>query len=212
MFVFLDLETTGLEPMKDYIVQFAMVAVDNNLEEIGAPVYYDVALTAEGAGRLYTNPFVRKMHHESGLLRRLEHKIENPGTPGIPQLYELHRICSIEEVQQKAFSYLCTITQELDLSEMSTTEPFFYLAGNSVHFDLAFMKVHMPKIASCFSHKILDITSIGMFEEKFGNGKINVYNSHEHDALSDVRNSLELLRAYAQRCDLTQLLSKQIRR
>ena len=34
------------------------------------------------------------------------------------------------------------------------------LAGNSVYMDLAFLKKHMPRLAQCFHHRLIDVSTV----------------------------------------------------
>jgi len=65
----LDLEMTGLEPLRDHILQAALIITDENLtplEECCFDVWQPEAHLTQ------MSPFVRDMHEESGLLARVE--------------------------------------------------------------------------------------------------------------------------------------------
>ena len=178
MYVFLDLETTGLDPEKDHILQLAMVVTSDDLDPIGEHFCSDVALTEAAAGRLYMNPFVRDMHRKTGLLDRLEDVV-----PPYP----------CEAAEGAAIKFL------RKYAGADRVRGFFTIAGNSVHFDLAFLRVHMPRLAAMFSHRIMDVSVLRMFEDRYGSGAIDVVNDCEHDALADCRCAIRQLHAYVER-------------
>lgn len=185
MIVFLDLETTGLDPVKDHILQLAMVVTDNAGARFAGvqPFQSDVSLTEAAAGRLYMNPFVRDMHRKTGLLGRLEADV----TAG--------RLRDLATIEQGAVDYLRR--PGFELPDKIT------IAGNSVHFDLAFLRHHMPDLAACFSHRIMDVSVLRMFEGLHGDGPIDGGNTNEHDALADVLCSIRQYQGYvARRKDL----------
>lgn len=193
--VFLDLETTGLDPQLDHILQIAIQVVDGEtIEPIGEPFVSDVALTEAAAGRLYMNPFVRDMHRKTGLLDRLESAISDPGQPDRGPY-------GLDRTQGATLAFL-RARGLLPREGALPRRPTLTLAGNSVHFDLAFLRTHMPRLAAMFSHRLLDVSVLRMFEDRWGSGEIAVENTLEHDALADVRSSIEQLRRYVARRSL----------
>ncbi len=71
--------------------------------------------------------------------------------------------------------------------------------GNSVHFDLGFLRVHMPALWSRFSHRVFDIGSVGRFIEGIGMPKPRVNHlphEIEHRAVGDIQRCYRELRAY----------------
>lgn len=44
----------------------------------------------------------------------------------------------------------------------------FILAGNSVHFDLGFLREHIPELAELFSHRLLDVSAAKLFCRSLG--------------------------------------------
>lgn len=178
--VFLDLETTGLNPELDSILQIAFQCVDpESLELVGEPFVSDIALTELAAGRLYTNSYIRDMHRNSGLLARLESQTEEDKIK-----------LSLTQVHQNAYDRLFDIPITFDVACLT-------LAGNSVHFDLGFLKKHMPRLAHVFSHHLLDISVLRMFEDSYGSG--GLHPEKKHDALDDVMSSIEQFREYVKR-------------
>lgn len=65
--LWVDLETTGLDPDKDQVLEVAAVVTDNRLNEVA---FVNVIVTPKG---LVLNEFVLKMHVKNGLLADLVH-------------------------------------------------------------------------------------------------------------------------------------------
>lgn len=69
--VWLDLETTGLDPELDRILEIGVIVTDEDLATLS--VHRRVlAIDAIGAERLAANDFVREMHLRSGLIAECE--------------------------------------------------------------------------------------------------------------------------------------------
>ncbi|KAG4964543.1 hypothetical protein JHK85_039518 [Glycine max] len=73
-----------------------------------------------------------------------------------------------------------------------------HLAGNSIYVDFQFLKKYMPKLASLFSHVLVDVSSVKALcirwypkDQKRAPSKLN-----RHRALDDIRESIEELRYY----------------
>ena len=71
----------------------------------------------------------------------------------------------------------------------------FLLAGSSIHFDLGFLRVHMPKLAAKFSHRLFDVSAIKLFCESLGMPKLP--KAEAHRAMVDVEESFAHYKACA---------------
>ena len=74
-FLWADLETTGLDPNEDSILEAAVVVTDRNLVCLYSGELV-VGMTFTGQARLNANDYVREMHTKSGLLTELENEAE----------------------------------------------------------------------------------------------------------------------------------------
>jgi oligoribonuclease len=90
------------------------------------------------------------------------------------------------------------------------------LAGSSVHVDLAFLRARMPRLASCFSHRVLDVSAVG---EAVARWHPAAYHARPglapdapgaHTADADVRASLAILKWY--RATVFQRDAREVRR
>lgn len=151
--VWLDLETTGLDPRSDAILEIAIRLSDSSglsLDAFSQVVEFD--------GRNLSN-FILDMHTKNGLLAE--------ASP--PSL-------STTEVENYAIAWLGRPAPH------SLT-----LAGSSVHFDLGFLAVHMPRLAAMFSHRLFDVSAIKLFCQRLGMSPLP--KAEAHRAMADVEES-----------------------
>lgn len=98
------------------------------------------------------DPFVLDMHSKNGLLLESTKQREDSRKRNVSRL---------EEVCQ-------TVLRHIPKRVVDGKEKLWTLAGNSVHFDLNFLKVHMPTLAQRFSHRLLDVTAAKLFCASLG--------------------------------------------
>ena len=128
----LDLETTSLDPDEGSILEIAWATA--TLEEpfvvtdaVSAVLRYPSA----GDGAQSLDPFILDMHTRNGLLSECR--------------YSLLGVADVEEELLKV------------VPEISNRENMATLAGSSVHFDHAFLRAKMPRLAARFSHRHYDL-------------------------------------------------------
>lgn len=68
------------------------------------------------------------------------------------------------------------------------------LAGNSVHFDLEWCKVHFPKFAACLSHRVMNVSTLLSAGRTWYPDWEELPSANAHRALDDVYASLALAR------------------
>lgn len=174
--VWVDLETTGLDPNRDRILEVAVLITDDRMNLLEA--WTDtVACPRRKLRRM--DGFVRAMHEGSGLLKA----VARCGRPLADVEYDLVVLLDKWGVDRRAV-----------------------MVGNSVHFDAAFIRRWMPRLAGRFGHQILDVSSVGHLVRRF---HPNVYWSMAnrrdesggpaHRALDDIISSLEQAHEYVAR-------------
>jgi len=136
-FVWLDVETTGLDPAKDLILEVGIIVTDDHFREQARNhwvVRQDLTKVQE-----LMDECVRHMHIKSGLLTELwdERLLSNDGI--------CNQICH----------WLIPLVggPDLPMSERPV------LSGNSIGFDRAMLAVHMPRVLDFVHYRNLDVSS-----------------------------------------------------
>mgnify|MGYP006269087767 CR=1 FL=1 len=171
MIVWIDTETTGLDPKKDALLEIAVVITD---DELNIEHHITTLIAPKRRKLRRMDDFVSRMHTESGLLNDLD----------------TFPVFSIEEAEKHILAFL----------DLHGAGDRLLLAGNSVHFDRGFLDVHMPKLSARFGHQHLDVTSVShcvrrwnkkVYDDlKAASGKV------AHRAIDDILSSINQLRWY----------------
>ena len=130
MLFFLDIETTGLDEIKNDMLEISC------LSTVGEYVMGKVTHTIKPKNTDWQDQmddFVREMHIKNGLLE----EIENNGV-------------SIEDAEKAVMDFVVGQKGE-DIATM---------AGNSIHFDRRFIHKQMPKLDAVFHYRLFDVSSI----------------------------------------------------
>jgi oligoribonuclease len=134
--VWLDLETTGLHPSKDVILEIGIIITDFQLNELTRGQW----IVQQSDGTLsIMNSMVRTMHTNNNLINEVKEL-------GIP----------LEDIEQKIIKFL---------SPYIVKDTKFIMGGNSIGFDKNFIKYHLPSLAELFHYRIIDMSSISIVAE-----------------------------------------------
>lgn len=192
MIVWVDTETTGLDPERGSLLEVAFVVTTDRLEEIAytsalvEPFDYDDIVTK-------LDPAVRAMHEKNGLLR----EVEALGGEG----------CGATAVATRLIRWLINVVDLYVASggyvDAGGSEPGEILkgtplAGSTVGFDRAWLRRHMPSLEALFSYRSIDVSSFTEIAKRWSPA---VYEGRPktviaHRALTDVRESINYLRYY----------------
>lgn len=169
--IWIDLETTGLDPKHNCILEVA--ALESSTEDpFNARPIYEAVLKYprapnEGQGKPIED-LVWRMHEKSGLWERCR-KSELTKWDVEKQL-----AAAIGPAPEKYGDY-----------------PI--LAGNSVWFDRGFMHNHLPFVETLFHHRHYDVSSIKMFCRQLGMPHLHA--AEAHTAMADILESVDHARA-----------------
>lgn len=169
--VWIDVESTGIEPDREHLLQVASIVTDGNLHELDEGTVVVIHYDDDEVRRMRDEctPFVREMHDRTGLWSRLP-----DGDP-------------LPEAEKKILRYISAHVSPDDRPR---------LGGNSITLDRNFLNRYMPEVLERLHYRSYDMTSVSgfvsMFTEcpQFEKRKV-------HDALDDIRESIGEARHYA---------------
>lgn len=179
--IWVDLETTGLDPIMDDVLEMAAVVTDTGL--VGGDDQRDTfhALVSwEGAIEQLTE-WVRNTHTETGLLE----EVTGGSTSSV--------------VLERADHLMATWLDEVRERHQSTR---LTLAGSTPSFDMSFIERHLPEVRQRLHYRLFDVSTLRQacvwWSDVGGSNQTNdLFGWKEepaHRATQDVRYSLELAR------------------
>lgn len=180
--VLLDLETTGLDPIKDRILEIGVILIDWELNEIHQEDWV-LHIPREEALKLM-NPTVRKMHTDNGLLDA----------------------CEKSDLTLEVAEVLVMRLLEKYLEDSTR----FVVVGNSVHFDKLFIKNQMKLLNTLLHYRIIDVSNFSIVAERWTPNKFEAIRKNlkerqqqykerkirEHRVSYDLDNCLHQLKLY----------------
>lgn len=166
--IFLDIETTGLDPVRDMILELAALRVDVNTFEPSDGFQAVISPQKSGVDMPRPDEYVTRMHTANGLFAEIA------AGGGF----------AFGEVYAGLKAWLENIPDWKDGGLLHT------LAGDSVHFDLGFLKIEMPDVAALFSHRLFDVSAFRVARELRGLPPCDIVGATQHRAAPDVMASI----------------------
>ena len=170
MLAWMDLEMTGLDPVRNVIVEIATIITDDDLEIIAEGP--DLVVHATDDDLAFMDEVVVAMHTRSGLLDAIK--------ASTTTLADAH-------AQTMAF-----LTEHL---KEARTVP---LCGNSIGTDRRFLAQWMPEIDDYLHYRSVDVSTIKELSRRWYPAMVKAAprKAGGHRALDDIRESIEELRYY----------------
>lgn len=184
--VWVDLETTGLKPRVDAILELGVMLTD----KWGELINYESWLVGSNSPLYQTaierakrDSVVGPMHQASGLWEEWKYALADVEIQMIPG-----------QVEDMVLDFL---------DENGVEHGKLPMCGSSVHFDRTFLEHHMPKLESNFSYRNIDVSTMRELAKDFNPRLAEVPEKRkpqviEHRALGDLAVTLELYRHYVE--------------
>lgn len=169
VWVWLDLEMTGLFVDKDVILEVAIILTNQKLHQLSNPFSCAIYQSEE----ILTNmsSWSQEHHKKSGLLDKVREST-----------------MSIRDVEKK----LCNI---LDYQPPQTT---FILCGNSIWQDRLFINKYMPHFAEKLHYRMIDVSSVKEIVKTWYHHRSDsvFFKKNNHRATDDIYESIAELKHY----------------
>lgn len=163
--IWIDLETTGLDPVTCAILEIAIVVTDGDLRPLESPftaVIWQPPNVLEAM-----NEWCKSTHGNSGLLAEVATSTS-----------------FLESVAQQVLNYLRAIGCEPGKSP---------ICGNTISFDRSFLRAHMPSIDSFAHYRSIDVTGVSEALHRWSDTAMPRKNTSNHRALPDILASIDQL-------------------
>lgn len=173
--LWLDFETTGLDPSYDDVLEACAIGTDHELQQLFVVQKVFPLLRSPQA----MPDVVRQMHENSGLLAEASAAAVNGAR--MPETFSDFEINVLENIKRAA-----------------PPESVWHLAGSSVSFDRDFLRTNSRyKLIERLHYRILDISSLKVLASMWRPGSvIDIKNEKTHRAMADIRASIAELRHY----------------
>ena len=166
--VWIDCEMTGLDPVKNSLLEIATIITDYDLEIIDrGPV---LAIKTSETKLEAMDRWNKRTHKKSGLLDR----VRNEGV-------------SVAEAERQTLAFVKRYCY-------AQSAP---LCGNSIGQDKRFLAKYMPELHDYLHYKVVDVSSIKVLIKEWYGGKYESPKKQElHRALADIEESIAELDFY----------------
>ena len=167
VFVWLDLEMTGLEPETCAIVEMAIIVTDCQLNVLAPPLELVIWQPEDILARMC--PFVRQLHTSTGLLAKIRRSE-----------------VSLREAEQEAMR-LVTAHAPYGTAR---------LCGNSIHSDRTFLRAHMAQLSGYLHYRHVDVSTLKELASCWNGHVYRKADGRQHTARFDIEQSILELKHY----------------
>lgn len=166
--VWIDCEMTGLDPMRDVLIEIATIITDYDLNIVARGP--DLAIHASEERLANMNAWNRRTHKKSGLIERIRKEGVTTAEAERQTLTFVRKYC------YKKSAPLC---------------------GNSIGQDKRFLVRYMPKLDDYLHYRVVDVSTVKVLVNEWYRGKIKPPEKNEtHRALADIEDSIAELAFY----------------
>lgn len=164
--VWVDLETTGLNPDSDRILEIGVIVTDSALNEV---VSLSRVLFTEDLVLQSMDPWCVETHAANGLVDACRNSV-----------------CTRPQSERDILDVVSAFADPRTAS----------ICGSSPHFDRAFLRRHMPALESWFHFRNLDVSTVRQLVALWSPERAWPIPAIAHRALPDLRASIAELRHY----------------
>ena len=165
--IWVDMEMTGLVPEAHRVIEIATIVTDTNLAVLAeGPV---IAIHQEPAELEAMDEWNTRTHTRSGL---------------------------VDRVRSSTITEQDATEATLDFLRQWVPEGKSPMCGNSICQDRRFMARHMPELETFFHYRNLDVSTLKILMQRWRPDLPEAPKQGAHQALEDIRESIEELRHY----------------
>lgn len=166
--IWLDLEMTGLEPEHDHIIEIATIVTDSDLNILAeGPV---IAIHQSDAMLAGMDEWNTRQHGQSGLTER---------------------------VRASRYTEAMAEDETLTFLRQWVGQGRSPMCGNSICQDRRFIYKYMPRLATFFHYRNLDVSTLKELGNRWRPAMMKgIKKESKHLALDDIKDSIEELRYY----------------
>lgn len=159
-----DVETTGLNPEKEKLLQVAAKVIDTNGNIISDTDFIEI-VKHDNATELRSNAveYVQNMHDATGLWEQLENGKD---------------LAELDELLYKYIKRYAPVEREIRLM------------GSSCRLDLNFLEKYLPRSYHHLHYRSVDVSALAYTLYNWGIVNSYYQKQHVHDALSDINETI----------------------
>ncbi|MFN0060072.1 MAG: oligoribonuclease [Planctomycetota bacterium] len=169
LIVWMDLEMTGLDPLREQILELAILVTDGELRVV-----------AEGPQLV--------LHQPASVLAAMDSwNQEHHGASGL-----------VDRVRASDVTVAAAEAQLLEFLTPLCAPRVAPLAGNSIHQDRSFLRIHMPRFEAHLHYRNIDVSTIKEVARRWFPQELSQAppKAETHRALDDIRASIAELEYY----------------